>query len=1044
MAGLAQKDSQHSQSIAYVYQSDLLISTLTVEETIRYSTWLNLDKDVDKELRVRSIMAQLGLTKVKNSRVFDDIKQCGLSGGERKRLSIAIQIVAEPKLILLDEPTSGLDSALALETMTAIRGFCTGERVVITTIHQPSRSVYNLFDTVLVLVQGRVAYCGPAQAAVAHFTHPSAGFSFPGGFYNPAEFLLDIARAQLKPAGSSVRLQPAELSALFEASALHKATLATVRGLRERADKTVLSESTGTQSLSSWALSAVLSLSGTQQSSPSYARDTWAQTCILMHRTWTDQIRDTAELSSQLARIVVTGLLIGVVFYKSGDAQSPFYQDGFFLGNVVSVMSIFSQLCVYIQFSNMSTVYFLTSSTMLYRRESGCHSYSSLAYMISRAFTLVPLQFGFIFVLIFSLYWLCKLPYDGAYFCFMTLAMFIANFFSFAFSMALTANLANPAYAYIIIPAFADVALPLSGYNPFLGNMPTFYEGLSNLSVARWLYEALMVNHWTRYDTDDYSGDAEDGSGDVLADADMDNFSKFYCLWILVLMIVAALATFYWGILPAPSRAVKVTDAEDARAVLGSLAVAQSTTPSILDAFLGSSPATLSEKLIVPDASQLVAEDPVVDYAPALKVQSFTESTDPGLRAQGCCLVFRNVNSPAIASNDADDGASAGPEDSSVSSLSDDAADPETGVVSPLPGVRGKAGAAPSASSRPDKMYVQSVSGVIQPGEMCAIMGSSGAGKTSLLSILSQRKNVADFSGSVYYNGALGVMPPFGFVTQEDVHEELMTVRESLEFACELRLPESMSREEKSKRVQRILNMLLLQKVADNTVGGQDAHGISGGELKRLSIGVELLHFPGLMFLDEPTTGLDSSTSLEVLSALRSLANQNRTVVMTIHQPSQDMFQLFDKALIMAESRVVYFGGVHNCTEFYTDSPYRFHFPATVDPAEFMISAAGGFIPAEDGRTVTTGELAAYYGGSERYLALREMIKSLEQSYASENLLLAQGDGDSSNDRDSIRAVNHLHGAEPSSLRHQLATLLGRRALVMRRKWRYYMWLFAW
>jgi ABC-type multidrug transport system ATPase subunit len=411
------------------------------------------------------------------------------------------------------------------------------------------------------------------------------------------------------------------------------------------------------------------------------------------------------------------------------------------------------------------------------------------------------------------------------------------------------------------------------------------------------------------------------------------------------------------------------------------------------------------------------------------------------------------VNSPALLDG-AHDEAWVEPDDSSVSSLSDQSVGPEVKAPSLLAGVQPSTSAATAASKRPDKMYVQSVSGVIQPGEMCAIMGSSGAGKTSLLSILSQRKNAADFSGKVYYNGALGVMPPFGFVTQEDVHEEVMTVRESLEFACELRLPESLSREQKQKRVQRILNMLLLQNVADNTVGGQDAYGVSGGELKRLSIGVELLHFPGLMFLDEPTTGLDSSTSLEVLSALRSLANQNRTIVMTIHQPSQDMFQLFDKALIMAESRVVYFGGVHRCTDFYTESPYRFHFPTTMDPAEFMIAAAGSFVPAEDGRTVSAGELAAYYASSAQCVALREMIRALERSYNSR----------SPSTPDSVSAVNTnssgpvsggnsvftasdtttISGTEPSSMRHQLSTLLGRRWLVMKRKWKYYMWIFSW
>jgi ABC-type multidrug transport system ATPase subunit len=320
---------------------------------------------------------------------------------------------------------------------------------------------------------------------------------------------------------------------------------------------------------------------------------------------------------------------------------------------------------------------------------------------------------------------------------------------------------------------------------------------------------------------------------------------------------------------------------------------------------------------------------------------------------------------------------------------------------------------------------------MVLPGEMCAIMGSSGAGKTTLLNILSQRKRASDYSGRIYYNGVLGVMPPFGYVTQEDVHMGVLTVRESLTFAANLRLSEAWSAQEKAKRVQRVLALLILQHVANNTVGEALSHGISGGELKRLSIGVELLHFPGLMFLDEPTTGLDSSTSMEVLSALRNLANQHRTIVMTLHQPSQDIFQLFDRVLIMAEARVVYFGGVQNCADFYTQSPYKFAFPTTMDPAEFMIAVAGSRLQAADGRVVSAGELAAHYRTTPSCNALRESVRHLIATYAQNT---ASTPHPSKDPAIAVENAPHL------SFRYQLQILLERRILVTRRRWLFFAW----
>lgn len=132
----------------------------------------------------------------------------------------------------------------------------------------------------------------------------------------------------------------------------------------------------------------------------------------------------------------------------------------------------------------------------------------------------------------------------------------------------------------------------------------------------------------------------------------------------------------------------------------------------------------------------------------------------------------------------------------------------------------------------------------------------------------------------------------------------MFTPRESFIFAADLRL--SLSKAAKEKKVDTLLEQLGLLKCQDTMIGGGAIRGISGGEKKRTSIGVELLTDPVLLFLDEPTTGLDSTTAQNVVSLLQDLTSQGMNVITTIHQPNSQIFSLFDKLVLMVDGRVIY------------------------------------------------------------------------------------------------------------------------------------------
>ncbi|KAJ3338608.1 ATP-binding cassette sub- G member 2 [Gonapodya sp. JEL0774] len=239
------------------------------------------------------------------------------------------------------------------------------------------------------------------------------------------------------------------------------------------------------------------------------------------------------------------------------------------------------------------------------------------------------------------------------------------------------------------------------------------------------------------------------------------------------------------------------------------------------------------------------------------------------------------------------------------------------------------------------KEILRGVSGSINPGELVAILGGSGAGKTTLLNALSGRlPGSIQLSGSVLVNGAKRDRRRWkrevAYVEQEDLLLPTLTVRETLNFAAEIRLPDATyTKAQKLARVEALLHSLGLAEVADTRVGDATKGGISGGQRKRLSIATEMVVDPKTIVLDEPTSGLDAFTAFTLTEQLKKLAAEDKTVLCTLHMPRETIVEMFDKLILMSRGEIVWVGHVQDAMEWFAKLGHPT--PKNTNPADHFL-----------------------------------------------------------------------------------------------------------
>ncbi|XP_039023413.1 ABC transporter G family member 24-like [Hibiscus syriacus] len=259
-----------------------------------------------------------------------------------------------------------------------------------------------------------------------------------------------------------------------------------------------------------------------------------------------------------------------------------------------------------------------------------------------------------------------------------------------------------------------------------------------------------------------------------------------------------------------------------------------------------------------------------------------------------------------------------------------------------------------------DKHLLRYVTGKIRPGRITAVMGPSGAGKTTFISALAGKAMGCKVTGLVLINGKNESIRSYrkiiGYVPQDDIVHGNLTVEENLWFNAKCRLPACLTKPDKVLVVERVIESLGLQSVRDSLVGTVEKRGISGGQRKRVNVGLEMVMEPSLLILDEPTSGLDSASSLQLLRALRHEALEGVNICMVLHQPSYSLFQMFDDLVLLAKGGfTVYHGSAEKAEQYFAD--LGIHVPDRVNPPDHFIDILEGIVTPSRSSGVNYKEL---------------------------------------------------------------------------------------
>ncbi|ETP18189.1 hypothetical protein F441_07552 [Phytophthora nicotianae CJ01A1] len=845
-SGLKGEDIDLIKLAGLVDQTDNHIPTLTVRETFKFADMCVNGRPEDQPEEMRDIAALrtelfiqiLGLEDCADTVVGDALLR-GVSGGERKRVTIGEVLVGGQSLFLCDEISTGLDSAATFDIVKSMRTWCKtlGGSVVIALL-QPTPEVVEMFDDILMINEGYMVYHGPRTEILEYFE--GHGFTCPPRV-DPADFLIEVTSGRgHRYANGSVPVKDLAVSSedfnnLFCQSNIYRKTHEAIsKGFNEHQFESPEDFKKA---------KSVANLARSKEKSE-FGLAFVPSTMLLLNRQKLIWLRDPPLLWGKLAEALIIGLVMGMIYF---DVSSTYYLRMIFFSIALFQRQAWQQITISFQ---LRKVFYKQRARNFFRTTS---------YAIAESVVQIPVNLVVSFVL-------------GTFFYFMS---------------GLTRTFEKYIVFFLVLVAFQHA---ISAYMTMLSALSpsiTVGQALASISVSFFLL---------------FSGNI------ILADLIPD-----YWIWMYWFSPIS------WALrsnMLSEFSSDRYTDAQS-KALLESFSITQGTAyiwfgVIVLLAyyFVFTTLNGLALHFIRYEKYKGVTPKAMTDNAPEednVYVQVKTPGAPDQSGAKGGGLPFTPSN---LCIKDLD-------------------------YFVTLP-------------SGEERQLLQKVTAHFEPGRMVALMGATGAGKTTLMDVIAGRKTGGRIVGEIYVNGELKDPANFSRITayceQMDIHSEAATIYEALVFSANLRLPPNFTEEERMNLVHETLDLLELTSISSEMVGR-----LSVEQKKRVTIGVEVVSNPSILFLDEPTSGLDARSALIVMRGVQSIARTGRTVLCTIHQPSISIFELFDGLLLLQKGGyTAYFGdlGVDSVKmlEYFASIPGTEEIRPQYNPATYMLEVIGAGI----------------------------------------------------------------------------------------------------
>ncbi|KAJ3088572.1 ATP-binding cassette sub- G member 2, partial [Quaeritorhiza haematococci] len=465
--GTPRKKKSWRKLCAYVEQNDIMFSNLTVTETLQYSALLRLPSKTmtrkEKLDRVEQIIMDMGLNGCRNNYISQ------ISGGERKRVSIGIELVTQPKVLFLDEPTSGLDAFTAFNIIEEIKKLAVSHNIIVLmTIHQPRTDILELFDKILLLSMGKLTFFGTLGDSLTHFE--SLGYPLPPKT-NPSDFFLDIITLDQRT------------------EALKEASLARITKFHEAWD-----------SIKSDALSKKNEDAGGQSGvpekenrSPLAVGNKWPESWFgefwtLLNRNMKDVMRDKATIGASIGQGLVIMLIMGFVYWRvSNDA-----------GGVQNRIGVLFFICVNQTFGVvMPTIGIFPEQRQIIKRERAAGTYRVSSAYLAKLVSTLPLNILGSLLLSVPVYWMIGLQPDAAKYLTFIVIVAVQSTTANAMGLAIGAGVPNARVGQVIGPLVIVLFLLFAGQLLNLDQVPVVFKWLQWISIIAYTNKALNQNEFT-------------------------------------------------------------------------------------------------------------------------------------------------------------------------------------------------------------------------------------------------------------------------------------------------------------------------------------------------------------------------------------------------------------------------------------------------------------------------------------------------------------------------------------------------------------------